>query len=287
MDDFERGTQLKGYMQRETKGHDISSNYGYTYYFCRNFLEKLYGEDPKRFILKGSFSQFANLGVLKRPITDIDVVTDGNIEKANDIIIKLTNTNDKTKYSIKQSFVTTNATINYRILCNFDNIQHLITMDLRKEENLETINIPLVKVFGKDREFNTNSITLEEHLANKIYVSLLNLQLHSKLGKEFRRFKDFYDIYWMLSLGDINEDKLSSKLTYKVKNDSFLKEYDLNGALFSKQFIRENRNLWDEDAKNYQFNESVTFDEATYATNEIISKIRKQEIKGEEPIKTR
>lgn len=40
-DDFERGTQLKGYMQRETKEHNISSNYGYTYYFCRKFLERL------------------------------------------------------------------------------------------------------------------------------------------------------------------------------------------------------------------------------------------------------
>ena len=47
----------------------------------------------------------------------MDIVTPGNIGEANDAVLSLVNSDNLLKYEIKQKFVTTNATINYRFLC--------------------------------------------------------------------------------------------------------------------------------------------------------------------------
>ena len=272
--DFEKGTQLKGYIQREIKNVPMHSNYGYNYYFCRKFLERLYENNPETFVLKGSFSQFVNLGKIARPITDIDMATSVHMEEANDMILSLISSNKSIKFIEKQKFVTTNATINYRLLCKLDNIEHLITVDLRKEEqnSFQSKDMPLL--FSKDKAFKTNVISIEEHLANKIYIAFLNLQLNLKLGKEFRRFKDFYDIYNILALGNIDIEKLSTFLYKKISSDNFLNQYDLNGNLFSTKFVTDNIKTWEDDAKKYEFKNAVTFKETLDVTNEIISKIK-------------
>lgn len=272
--DFEKGTQLKGYIQREIKNNPMHSNYGYNYYFCRNFLQRLFDTNDK-FILKGSISQFTNLRTLIRPITDIDIVTPDNIEQANNTILSLTTSNDKISYKIKQKFVTTNATINYRIICKLDNIEHLITIDLRKENELEKQTKELPTLFSKDNSFNINTISLEEHLSNKLYISILNLQLNQKLGKEFRRFKDFYDIYKIMSLGNIDEKKVSDFLQHKIKQDQFLDEYSLQGNLFTKAFIDENQKTWELNKQAYEFDKNTSFEQAVEVTNETIIKTRK------------
>lgn len=271
--DFEKGSQLKGYIQREVKNQQIHSNYGYTYYFCRHFLEQLFNNSQK-FVLKGSFSQFTNLGRINRPLTDIDMAVLNDMEAANNMIIGLTTQTEKIKYTIKQQFITTNATINYRLLCELDNIQHLITVDLRKENNLDIVTKPLPKLFSKDQNFSVDSISLEEHLANKIYIALLNLQLNLKLGKQFRRIKDFYDIHTILSLGNFDEKRVSELLNMRIKSDDFLNSYSLYGNLFNSNFIIDQQKAWDEDAKKYNFQDNVSFQTTVDETNDLISKIK-------------
>lgn len=273
--DFERGTQLKGYIQREVKDKKMHSNYGYTYYFCRDFLSRIFGSNPDSFILKGSFSQFSHLKTAIRPLTDIDIVTPINMEEANQMILSLMEKNENIKYSVKQKFVTTNATINYKLLCEFDKIQHVITMDLRRQENLLTTENELPIYFGKDKPFSATAITLEEHLSNKIYISLLMLRLNEKLGKEFRRFKDFYDIYGILQLGNIDVEKVREFLLQRIKRDGFLYEYDLQGNLFTSNFIKENEEEWKKESSMYGFNKDVLFEQSVETTNEMISKLRR------------
>lgn len=266
---FERGSQLKGYLQREIKTTPMHSNYGYNYYFCRSFLERLYG-NCENFVLKGSFAQFSTLKKFTRPLTDIDIVTFGNLKNVSDVIDHTLSEDGKIRFEIKQRFETTNSTINYRVMCIFDTIQHLINIDLRKEEILDFEKIKLPKLFSKDISFDVNAITLEEHLSNKLYVCLLNLQLYNKLGKDFRRFKDFYDIYSIFELGDINIDKANALFRQKVANDEFLSLHHLDSNLFDKDFIDKNRNLWKKDQKKYDFNETVTFEDSINITNEAI-----------------
>ncbi len=272
--DFERGTQLKGYIQREVREHPMHSNYGYTYYFTRFFLERLFNIAPEKFILKGSNAQFVNLKKLVRPITDIDLATQYSMESVNNIILELMLKNSNTKFSIKQRFVTTNATINYRIMCQLDNIQHLVTLDLRKESQLESTQQKIPILFSKDREFNVNTISIEEHLANKIYITILNIYLNQKLGKEFRRFKDFYDIYKILSIKAIDEAKVAHLVNQKIEQDDFLRTYQIRGNLFNNQFVKENMEKWNVDKKEYEFDQNVSFEQTVDATNTIVSKIK-------------
>ncbi len=266
---FERGNQLKGYIQREVKKTPMHSNYAYNYYFCRSFLERLYNNGEK-FILKGSFSQFANLKKFTRPITDIDIVTFENLKDAKDMIDHTLSEDGKIKFVLKQRFETTNSTINYRVLCIFDTIQHLINFDLRKEEILDFEKMELPILFSKDKSFDVNSISLEEHLSNKLYICFLNLQLYNKTGKQFRRFKDFYDIYSILKYGDIDIDKTKDLLNHRVINDDLLSSYQFDDKYFNKEFVETNKALWVNDSKKYEFKSDVMFEEAVELTNEII-----------------
>ncbi|NLD78993.1 MAG: nucleotidyl transferase AbiEii/AbiGii toxin family protein [Mollicutes bacterium] len=271
--EFEKGSQLKGYIQKEIKDQKIHSNYGYTYYFCRKFLEQLFN-NSQNFVLKGSFSQFANLGKISRPLTDIDMAVLSDMEFANNMIISLTSHTDIIKYTIKQQFITTNATINYRLLCELDNIQHLITIDLRKENDLDIVNKPLPKLFSKDQSFSVGAISLEEHLANKLYIALLNLELNLKLGKEFRRIKDFYDIHTILSYGSFDERKVSELLNLRIKSDEFLNSYSLLGNLFDKEFLLDQQDSWNVNSQKYNFQDQVAFQETVEETNDLLSRMR-------------
>ncbi|MDD4548116.1 MAG: nucleotidyl transferase AbiEii/AbiGii toxin family protein [Bacilli bacterium] len=266
---FENGNKLKGYIQKEVRNNPMHSNYAYNYYFCRSFLERLYG-NTEIFALKGSFSQFSTLKQFTRPLTDIDIVTFENIGDASDMIDQTISKKDDIKFEIKQRFVTTNATINYHILCRFDNIEHLIKIDMKKEENLDIDKRELPKLFAKDTAFNINSISLEEHFSNKLYICFLNLQLHNRLGKQFRRFKDFYDIYSILKLGNVDIDKVTDFLNEKVINDEFLNQYQFGGNLFDQKFIEHNRKGWEADSRRYEFNKDVTFEETVNHTNEAL-----------------
>ncbi len=271
---LEKGSQLKGYIQREIKDIPMHSNYGYTYFFCRTFLERLYKSNPDNFILRGSYSQFANLKMLTRPLTDIDLVTFGLIEQGKDIVENTIYKPDKIRFEIKQKFVTTNATINYRIKCMFDNIQHLITLDLKKDRLFDSKQMELPKLFSQDKEFYVNAATLEEVIANKLYIVLLNLYLFNKLGKEFRRIKDFYDLQCSLELGIFDEDKVRELFTKKIKEDEFLANYFLEGNLFNKEFVKLNEENWNQDKRKYEFKDEVGLEGAVEKVNDFINKKR-------------
>jgi len=269
------GNQLKGYIRREIKGTPMHSNYGYNYYFCRSFLERLYGENPDTFILKGSLSQFSTLKQFTRPITDIDITTFDKVENAKEVIEDVISSSGNIKYTIKQKFVTTNATINYRIMCQFDQIAQMIEVDLRKEVNdAEVLKTDLPILFSKDNPFEVNTFSLEEHLARKIYISFLNLVLYEQLGKEFRRFKDFYDIYSILGKGDINHEAVAKRVREYISKDQFLANYTLKSNLFSDQFIKQNNEQYDLISKKNEFDSGIKLSDTTAVLNEYISRIK-------------
>lgn len=270
--EFKDGNQLKVYIQKERKETPMNSEYAYKYFFFRNFLKRLYENDLERFVLKGSFSQFATLKKFTRPLTDIDIITFGSVESATDVVDKILLGSDKIKFDVKQKFVTTNATINYRILCNFDKINHLITIDLRKEKMFETEITKLPELFSKDKEFDVNTSTLEEHLSRKLYITFLNYKLHTMLGKEFRRFKDLFDIHSIMEKGNVDFLKVIELTKERIKEDEFLRDYDLRGRLIETDFVKDNKGNWLNDSKRYEFDKNVTFEKAVEVTNDLLSR---------------
>ncbi|MDD2208033.1 MAG: nucleotidyl transferase AbiEii/AbiGii toxin family protein [Bacilli bacterium] len=268
---IETGNQLKGYIQRESKKFKISSNYGYNYYFTRVFLEELYKKNHN-YILKGSIAQFTRLAKLERPITDIDLITCGKISDAKDIIDEVISNTNIIKFKILNQFTTTNATINYKILCDFDGKTGRISLDFKKDNSIDFSEVEMPNYFSKDKSFLTLSSSIEEHLASKLYVILLHLKLYSELSREFRRFKDFFDVHTILGSANIDQVKVIEILQRKIKEDEFLRDYELYGPLFKSDFIKDNQNNWDNDKKKYQFLTDTEFKDAVEVTNEYISK---------------
>lgn len=264
--------QLKNYIRNERKNYNMNSNYAYNYYFCREFLKRLFNQN-ETFVLRGSFAQLAVSKQFIRPLTDIDIITFNKIETGNNCVKDVLNTNyDDIKFEIKQCFVTTNSTIAYRIMCHLDTIQHLITLDLRKDNLCETVNTEIPHLFSNDEKFNVQAVSLEDHIANKLYVIINNLMLYKVLGKEFRRFKDFYDVYKVLGCSNINWKTVYCYLNERIKNSDFLKDYIFNRRLFDNDFIHANETKWLEDKNKYQFDSNVTFQNSLEAIDEIISR---------------
>ncbi len=269
---FETGNQLKGYIQREVKEHNMNSNYGYNYYFTRTFLEKLYNKEKMELVLKGSYSQFTRLGKVTRPLTDIDIVTFGKIEDAKEQIDRIFQKSEGIRFKVLNQFTTTNATLNYKILCDFDGKTGRISMDLKREEVLDFSEVQMPNLFSKDNRFQTQSVSIEEHLASKLYVVLLHLRLYSALSRDFRRFKDFFDIHTILGSTVIDEKKVIEILQRKIMQDEFLRDYELQGSLFTPKFVESNKLEWENDKKKYQFLTDTSFEDAVEVTNEFISK---------------
>lgn len=269
---FETGNQLKGYIQREVKEHNISSNYGYNYYFTRMFLQKLYNKEKMELVLKGSYSQFSRLGNLARPLTDIDIVTFGKVTEAKEHIDNILQSDGDIKFKVINQFTTTNATLNYKILCDFDGKTGRISIDLKREEVLDFSPVQMPNFFSKDSSFQTQSISIEEHLASKLYVVLLHLKLYGELSRDFRRFKDFFDIHTILGSATIDKMAVMEILQRKIRQDEFLRDYELRGALFKPEFVKDNKQEWEKDKNKYQFLTNTSFEDAVEITNEFIAK---------------
>ncbi len=269
------GNQLKGYIQREIKEHSMHSNYGFNYFFCRSFLERLYHEHENFFILRGSFSQFTNIGEIKRPLTDIDLITFNYIGEGRDRIESTINDSDgPIRFKIKNKFVTTNSTINYRILCHFDQIQNLISVDFKKQEEYQPLKKEMPILFSKDKPFDVNVTSLERALALKLYVVLLNFYLNKVLGKESRRLKDFYDIYTLMGQQNIDMNQVKIILEGFIQKDEFLKDFKLSDNIFDPHFIETNLGNWNEEKKKYGFTSDISLSDAVSVAEETIKHLR-------------
>lgn len=271
--EFENSNKLKGYLNNEAKRLNIHSNYTHTYYFLRSFLERLIKNNQEIFVLKGSLSQLANTNNFIRPITDLDIVSNLDLQDSAEIIQTTINQGDDIKYRLKEKFITTNNTANFKILCNFGSLEHLIKIDLKKEIPFTNINNTLPIIFSKDHEISTRTITLEQHIANKIYIVLKNVGLYVTDNKNIRRYKDFYDLYFLLQTPNYDNQLVNELLE---KNMAKYGKLDCSPQVlnkFNEEFIAENNMAYLESKKLYGFKD-ISFETLINGSkNEILKRI--------------
>ncbi len=241
-------SQLKGYMRQETKALKINSISGYTYYFCRQFLERLYKTTPDYFVLAGSFAQFAYTGVT-RPLTDIDACSK-TVEEGLDLIRLAIDDSkrDPISFSLKEIFITTNDTACLRILCNFEHMQHAIGLDIKAEPYYSLNRRQLPVLFSQDKPVEVNVISLEEHMARKLMSVCIRLQLY-KNGKKFKRFKDFYDIDDMVKHSNLDMDEVIRYAALFNEKE----QINIEPEILDEDFMVKNQSIWEAEAKEYQF----------------------------------
>lgn len=258
--EFKNSNKLKGYLSNEAKRLNIHSNYAYTYYFLRNFLTRLNQENPEKFILCGSVSQLANTQKLIRPITDLDITSCLDIFDSSYIIEKMVRNNKEIDFKIKNKFITTNDTVNFRVMCNFGAIQHLIKVDLKKDNNKIIVTKDLPLIMTKDEPLKIKTITKEQHIANKIYVILRNASHNKISNKDMRRLKDFYDFYYLIKDHDFNEELVQQLLKEKFNKYGEIDIKSIEIELLNSDFINENKEKFLEEKKQYGFS-NVSFNE--------------------------
>ena len=267
--DFENSNKLKGYLHNEAARLNIHSNYAYTYYFLRSFLKRLMKNHKEKFVLKGSLSALTYTGELHRPVTDLDIVSYFDLIDSSYIIEKTIANNDDMKFKLKGKFITTNETANFHILCNFGHLQHLIKVDLKKENAYTSVDRQLPIILKKDQPLHVVTISKEQHIANKMYVILRNAEANSTIKKEMRRFKDFYDLYFLIKDHDYDEAEVQRLLNNNFYRYGEIKKENLILESLNDLFAKENMENYLLDKQKYGF-QDIPFEELISTSREEI-----------------
>lgn len=148
-------------------------------------------------------------------------------------------------------------------MCNFDKIYHLIKVDLKKEESLKKHIKILPPILSKDTSFKVVTISKEQHIANKIYVILKSLEFNST--KQIRRYKDFYDLYYLIRNDDFNKNEVNKCLDENFKRFGNFKDITSLLETLDENFINKNQEFYLKDKEKHEF-KNLSFEDLIKAS---------------------
>ncbi len=277
MNSFNNSASLKAYLNKESKRLNISIGNIYTTFFSRDLLYRLSKIDhSKDIIVKGSFAQFVHLEKVVRPITDIDLTSTIN---HHDPLILLDNamcdkaSDNDFDYILRGVPKRTNSgIIKIPISAKYEKINHPIGIDYR--ENHPCIyekQVKIVpKIFSKDEEYEVVVPSMEETLAEKLYIIAVAKNL--KEGVLNTRAKDFYDVYHLHG-GSYDLDKFSYYFEKMINDYGLVSDINaLNTDYLNNDFIEKHEGVWESNKKNYEFlDDDVDLKGAVYYTKSTLN----------------
>ena len=277
MNNFNNSDSLKAYLNKESKRLNISIGNIYTTFFSRDLLYRLSKIDhSKDIIVKGSFAQFVHLEKVVRPITDIDLTSTIN---HHDPLILLDNamcdkaSDNDFDYILRGVPKRTNSgIIKIPISAKYEKINDPIAIDYR--ENHPCIyekQVKIVpKIFSKDEEYEVVVPSMEETLAEKLYIIAVAKNL--KEGVLNTRAKDFYDVYHLHG-GSYDLDKFSYYFEKMINDYGLVSDINtLNTDYLNNDFIEKHEGVWESNKKNYEFlDDDVDLKGAVYYTKSTLN----------------
>ena len=277
MNSFNNSASLKAYLNKESKRLNISIGNIYNTFFSRDLLYRLSKIDhSKDIIVKGSFAQFVHLEKVVRPITDIDLTS--TINHHNPLILLVNAMCDKASdndfdYILRGVPKRTNSgIIKIPISAKYEKINHPIGIDYR--ENHPCIyekQVKIVpKIFSKDEEYEVVVPSMEETLAEKLYIIAVAKNL--KEGVLNTRAKDFYDVYHLHG-GSYDLDKFSYYFERMINDYGLVSDINiLNTDYLNNDFIEKHEGVWESNKKNYEFlDDDVDLKGAVYYTKSTLN----------------
>ena len=284
MNKFKNCDSLKAYLNKESKRLNISITNVYNTFFSRDLLYRLSKIDKSMdIIVKGSFAQIVHLGKIIRPITDIDLTS--TIDHHNPLILLVNamcakESDNDFDYILREVPRTTSTgIIKFPIAAKYGKINHPIGIDYREnhpciyEKQLKLVP----KIFSKDEEYEVVVPSLEETLAEKLYI--IAIAKNQKEGVLNTRAKDFYDVYHLHG-GAYDLDKFSYYFEKMIRDYGLVTDINnLNTDYLNNEFIEKHEGVWQNNKKNYEFlNDDVDLKGAVYYTkstlNEQFQRIR-------------
>ena len=277
MNSFNNSASLKAYLNKESKRLNISIGNIYTTFFSRDLLYRLSKIDhSKDIIVKGSFAQFVHLEKVVRPITDIDLTS--TINHHNPLILLVNAMCDKASDNDFDYILrgvpkrTSSGIIKIPISAKYEKINHPIGIDYR--ENHPCIyekQVKIVpKIFSKDEEYEVVVPSMEETLAEKLYIIAVAKNL--KEGVLNTRAKDFYDVYHLHG-GSYDLDKFSYYFEKMINDYGLVSDINiLNTDYLNNDFIEKHEGVWESNKKNYEFlDDDVDLKGAVYYTKSTLN----------------
>lgn len=277
MNSFNNSASLKAYLNKESKRLNISIGNIYNTFFSRDLLYRLSKIDhSKDIIVKGSFAQFVHLEKVVRPITDIDLTS--TINHHNPLILLVNAMCDKASDNDFDYILrgvpkrTSSGIIKIPISAKYEKINHPIGIDYR--ENHPCIyekQVKIVpKIFSKDEEYEVVVPSMEETLAEKLYIIAVAKNL--KEGVLNTRAKDFYDVYHLHG-GSYDLDKFSYYFEKMINDYGLVSDINiLNTDYLNNDFIEKHEGVWESNKKNYEFlDDDVDLKGAVYYTKSTLN----------------
>lgn len=274
--------QLKDLSKNEATKKNVDSQIVMTNYFFERLLARIYSSKYKNnFILKGGFVLSSIVGVDLRKTHDLDATINGlslsedNIKKIFEEIAKIDLNDGITFRYVSTSPITPWDIYNgNRVVLEacLDKTIFPLKVDITvgKNEEISKLNYQLPCLFSQDY-IDVVAYDIEAMLSEKLHSVLFH-------GAANTRMKDYYDIYILYSrYGDkIDFVKLKklleSKLSHKEQT-SYLK--DCSTILEQIKRSKAMKDDWDNYKKEYDFANSISFDDILFIVSLLFTKISK------------
>lgn len=265
--------QLKAFLKSESKRLNISCTNTYNTFFSRLLLERISHVDPSHeFLVKGSFAQLVHLQKIVRPITDVDLTTVVPHQDAIKVLLDaLTyNENDLINFNMRGKVKQTTTGI-YKIPINacYQKINHPIGIDYRENYPLlfEKQEKTVPRIFTGDNEYKVFVPSIEETLAEKLYIVIKKNYLYDKNT----RVKDLYDVY-QLHGGEYDLDKFSLYFETFLERSKFVDADNITTDFLNKEFTKSHEEEWESSKKKYEFmDDEIDLEGSVYYTRGVLS----------------
>ncbi len=274
--EFRNLNHEKAFIKKEANRLKISCMAAYKTYYARKLLEKLALINQGNLVVKGSFSQYVHLGVLSRPVLDIDLSSKIAHNISFDILYQAISDeyDDKIRYTISSDpKKTRNGVYKVPVVAKvkYEGSKEMIVpvpVDFKENNNVifETQYKAVNPLFEGDKKFYINTPSFEEHIAEKLYIIARNIN-PNKLNT---RVKDFYDVYKLFGK-DYDADKFSLYFETMVLLYGMDLE-DVTADFLNKDFVKRHEELWSLMKKKYEFvDQDVDLDEVVFYTKAVLS----------------
>jgi hypothetical protein len=204
-------------------------------------------------------------------VTDIDTVSSIDTSESSNMIEKIIDLKeDPIKHKVLEKFVTDSDTVCLKILCSFDRIEHMIRLDLKQEESKRFVTSEVPIVLRKDNPLTINNTLIEKAICDKIYIILKQAELNIKGGKKIRRFKDYYDLYNMITLADYDINLVKDFFQTRCQTEGPIDLNIVNSYLEESDILSDNELLYKKDQIKFAFLLDLTFEELSKTSRLII-----------------
>ena len=125
------------------------------------------------------------------------------------------------------------------------------------------------KVFLKDEEYEITVASMEETLAEKLYVIAVAKNFTN--GTLNTRAKDFYDVYHLHG-GNYDLDKFSYYFEKMVRECGGISDVNsLNADYLNQDFIDRHKQIWENNKRKYEFlDNGIDLSGAVYYTRSVL-----------------